>query len=88
MALRAQRNSTGHTQYQTLSPVFCFLSQSLITASMKNYRVKQDMFCVNFVERALYRDRALSEVGLPYQNVEKYGLALPGLLLSLSDDVT
>lgn len=40
------------------------------------------------IPAALYRDRALSKVGLPDQNIEKYGLALPGLPLSLCDDVT
>lgn len=38
--------------------------------------------------QSLHRDRALPEVGFPYQNIEKYRFALPGLLLSLSDDVS
>lgn len=37
---------------------------------------------------ALYRDGALSKVGLPDQNIEECRFALFGLLLNLSDNVT
>lgn len=49
---------------------------------------KDDKFKRRKPSAALYRDGALSEVGLPDQNVEERSSALSGLLLNLSDDVT
>ena len=76
IALRAHRNSRGLVR-AWLNNTFPFAeikSQSLTVQLSTN-------------GAALNRDRALSKVGLPNQNIEKCGPALRRLLLNLSDDV-
>lgn len=85
MALRAQRISIG------LDPAASSYSlKPLIEPDSKVYeepKLQGEECTVLGFTAALYGDRALSKVGLPYENVEKCSLALPGLLLSLFDDV-
>lgn len=91
MALRAQRISIGLVragQY-TVSSTTSLLSETphralCLVKSMKGQREEEKF---KETTAALYRDGALSEVGLPYQDIEKYSLALLGFPLSLSDDV-
>lgn len=81
MALRAQRVSIGLVRTGLFN--ILFFSESPHRAWLRGWWRASGKGSA-----CLHRDGALSEIGLPNQNVEKYGLALLALLLSLLDDIT
>lgn len=88
MALRAQRISLGVVY--TASSGISLLSETLHRAAFLVNMKPRGKRGLKFKDTtaASYRDGALSEVGLPYQDIEKCSLALLGFPLSFSDDVT